>query len=265
MDKSRKSILISEREMMKDLVKGNSLCVAIAVLVTSSAAMATGPSAGGIGTVSASTSVAGAFNVGNNGSSTSYAHNRESAMATITAMKGYTSSLTPACDPNVSASASILGATKTQSAGVAHNTSTGSGTGNALSAGRADTAVSGTVGIHGVTSGYNGGKSGTHTDNLIKAGVNQGSYIAGETVSGFEAQVAYNKTFSNAPATTGIGAGSRTATVDVTGYNSGYASGANASGALENMNAAGIANIGSSGHFFGKTNLSGSTGYVSAR
>ena len=41
--------------------------------------------------------------------------------------------------------------------------------------------------------------------------------------------------------------------------------GANGSGALENLNAAGIANIGSSGYFFGKTNLSGSTGQVSAR
>ena len=133
-----------------------------------------------------------------------------------------------------------------------------------MSAGYADTATCGTVGIHGVTTGYNGGGSGKHTENLIKAGTNQGSYVAGETVSGFEAKVAYSKEYSSAPAATGTIGGTRSAAVEVSGFNSGYASGANASGALENMNAAGIANIGSSGYFFGQTNLSGSTGHVTA-
>ena len=73
----------------------------------------------------------------------------------------------------------------------------------------------------------------------------------------------YSKTYSGyAPGVT-IG-GTQSKAVEVWGANSGYASGANTSGALENMNAAGIANIGASGSYFGKTNVSGSTGYVSA-
>lgn len=245
---------------MKRIAGPIALNIVIAALFASSAAMATTPVAGGIGTVSAGTAVAGAFNVGSNGTSTSYAHNRETAMATVTATKGFTTSPAPYCDTNVSAKAGILGATKTTSDGVAYNTSTGSGTGHAVSSGHADTAVRGNVGIHGVTSGFNGGGAGTHTDNLIKAGANQGSYVSGETVSGFEAQVNYTRGFSATPAP----APSRTGTVEVAGYNSGYASGANASGALENMNAAGMANIGASGYFFGKTNLSGSTGTITA-
>ncbi len=229
----------------------------IAALLSPSAATATTPGAAGIGTASTGTAIAGTFNVGSNGTSTSYAQNKESAMATVTATKNFTTSTGPSCAPNVSASAAIQGTTKTESSGVAYNTSTGSGTGNALSSGHADTAVHGTIGIQGVTSGFNGGKSGTHTDNLIKAGPNEGSYVSGNTVSGFDAQVTYNKGYSS----TG---NSGTGTVELSGSNSGYASGANSSGALENMNAAGFANIGSSGYFFGKTNLSGSTGYVSA-
>lgn len=242
---------------MKHIAGLIAINAAIAALLSSSAAMATAPSAGGVGSVSASTAVAGSFNVGNNGTSTSFAQNKESAMATITAKKSFTTSIAPNCDRNVSANATIMGSTKTESAGVAYNKSTGSGSGSALSAGHADTAAGGAVGIQGVTSGLNVGMSGTRTDNLIKAGTNQGSYVSGETVSGFEANVSYNKAYETA-------AGSRTGKVTVTGSSTGFASGANASGALENMNAAGIANIGASGYFFGKTNLSGSTGHVTA-
>lgn len=242
---------------MKHIAGLIAMNAAIAALLSPSAALATNPGAGGIGTVSAGTAVTGSFNVGNHGTSTSYAQNKESAMASITANKSYTTSYAPNCERNVSANASILGSTKTQSAGTAYNISTGSGSGNALSAGNAGTATGGSIGIHGVTSGFNGGKSGTRTDNVIKAGNNQGSYISGETVSGFDAKVSYNKGYESTGA-------SRTGTVAATGSNSGYASGANASGALENMNAAGLANIGASGYFFGKTNLSGSTGHVTA-
>jgi len=230
---------------------------AIAALLSPMAAIATTPGAGGIGTVAVGTAVAGTFNVGSNGTSTSYAQNRESAMATITAKKNFSTSFGPSCGSSISSSAGILGATRTESAGVAYNTSTGSGTGSALSAGHADTAAQGAIGIQGVTAGFNGGGSGTHTDSLIMAGPNQGSYVSGETLSGFEAQVSYDKEYVT-------GADSRTGTVNASGYNSGYASGANASGAIENMNAAGFANIGASGYFFGKTRLSGSTGYVTA-
>jgi hypothetical protein len=242
---------------MKNIAGLIAIKAAIAALLASSAALATGPSAGGAGTVSAGTAVAGTFAVGNNGTSTSYAQNKESARATITAKDSFTPGY-----GNVKAA--VQGATRTDSAGVAYNMSTGSGSGYALSAGHADTATNGTIGIHGVSSGFNGGGSGTHSGNLIMAGPNQGSYVAGETVSGFDAQISYSKGHSSAPAPAGSIGGSRSATVEVTGSNSGYASGANASGALDNMNAAGIANIGSSGYFFGKTSLSGSTGFVTA-
>jgi hypothetical protein len=242
---------------MKNIAGFIAINAAIAALLTSSAALATAPHAGGVGTVSAGTAVAGSFGVGNNGTATSYAQNREVAKATISASRN-----AALCYPSVKAG--IQGSTRTESAGVAYNTSTGSGSGSALSAGRADTATQGSVGIHGVTSGFNGGKSGTHTENLIKAGTNQGSYISGETVSGFNAQVEYNRTSGSASAPAGSYGGGRSGAVKVAGSSDGYASGANASGALENMNAAGIANIGSSGYFFGKTNLSGSTGYKAA-
>lgn len=242
---------------MKKIAGLIAINAAIAALLASSAALATTPYAGGVGAVSAGTSVAGTFAVGSNGTSTSYAHNMESAKASITANTN-----SAFCYPNVSAA--LKGTTRTESSGVAYNMSTGSGSGHALSSGYADTATHGTVGIHGVTSGFNGGKSGTHTDNLIKAGTNQGSYVAGEAVSGFEVQVDYSRGSSSTPAPAGSYGGSRSGTVEVTGSSSGYASGANESGALENMNAAGFANIGSSGYFFGKTNLSGSTGYKAA-
>jgi hypothetical protein len=52
--------------------------------------------------------------------------------------------------------------------------------------------------------------------------------------------------------------------VSVSDEKTGYASGANASGALDGMNAAGIANIGSSGGFFAKANLGAGTGRITA-
>jgi hypothetical protein len=244
------------KQSARHIVAVNAAAVA---LLASSAAFATDPFAKGAGSVSAGTAVAGGFSVGSNGSSTSYATNSESAKATITAAKSYAPNY---CNTNVSAA--ITGGTKTESSGMAYNVSSGSGSGGALSAGHADTAVKGQIGIHGVTSGFNGGGSGTQTDNVIKAGTNQGSYVNGQTVSGFEADVHYARSSGYTTAPAGIQAPARTGSVEVSGSNTGYASGANASGALDNMNAAGVANIGASGYFFGKTNLSGSTGSVSA-
>jgi hypothetical protein len=229
------------------------------------------------GNVSVGTAINGKFAIGQNGTSSSYAHNSQAATATVNATRAYT--------PGISnINAAVSGETKSESLGKAYNISTGSGAGSALSSGFADTAVRGALSIPGVTQGFNGGGSGTHTDSLIKAGTNQGSYVTGQTVSGFEAEVKYGKTYSvtpiaapaSTPATTTATApapaplpaptagGTTTKSVNVAGSNAGYASGANTTAALEQMNAAGIANINSTGYFFGKTNLSGSTGYASA-
>lgn len=242
----------------------------MAVLLAQSAAHATHPApanAIATGNVSVGTAINGKFAIGQNGTSSSYAHNSQSASAIVNATRAYT--------PSQNAiTAAVSGETKSESLGKAYNTSTGSGTGSALSSGFADTAVRGKLNIPGVTQGFNGGGSGTHTDSLIKAGTNQGSYVSGQTVSGFEAEVKYGKTYSvapiaaPAPSATPAPAPSvgttATKSVNVAGSNEGYASGANTTAALQQMNAAGIANINSTGYFFGKTKLSGSTGYASA-
>lgn len=226
-------------------------------LLACGAALATDPHAHGKAAVSAGTAVAGSFALGANGSSTSYAHNSESARAGIHAATSHKPGYR-------SVDAAVQGTTRTESAGVAYNSSTGSGYGNALSAGHAHTATRGAIGIDGVTGGYNGGGSGTHAANLIKAGKNQGSYVDGQTVSGFEAEVHYARSGGSSHAPYGHAGGGRNAAVEVSGSSTGYASGASASGALEHMNAAGFSNIGSSGYFFGRTGVSGSTGYVTA-
>lgn len=252
-----------------------SLGTGMAVLLTHSAAFATNPAPSNAvtsGNVSVGTSIKGNFSVGQNGTSPSYAHNSQTATATVNATRAYTPSQN-------SINAIVSGQTKTESLGKAYNTSTGSGAGSAMSSGYADTAVRGRLSIPGVTQGFNGGGSGTHTDSLIKAGTNQGSYVTGQTVSGFQAEVKYGRNYSVTPVATPVPAPTTppapapapvvgtttTKSVNVAGSNEGYASGANTTAALNQMNAAGIANINSTGYFYGKTNLSGSTGYPSAR
>jgi hypothetical protein len=249
-----------------------SISAGMAVLLTHAAAHATTPAPSNAvtsGNVSVGTSIKGNFSVGQNGTASSYAHNSQTASATVNATRAYTPSQN-------GINAIVSGETKTESMGKAYNTSTGSGTGSAMSSGYADTAVRGKLNIPGVTQGFNGGGSGTHTDSLIKAGTNQGSYVTGQTVSGFQAEVKYGKNYSTTPVATPapttttpapapVVGTTTTNSVKVAGSNEGYASGANTTAALNQMNAAGIANINSTGYFYGKTNLSGSTGYPSAR
>lgn len=233
------------------------LRAAMAALLVPSAAFATDPHAFGAGAVSIGTAVSGTMALGANGSSSSYSHNAEAARATISTTRSYT--------PNhASVTAGAAGATLTKSEGVAFNKSTGAATGGAASAGFAETGTRGVVGIDGVTSGFNGGGSRTVSDNVIKAGRNQGSYVEGTTASGFEAAVGFGRNVSTAPAPAGSTGGTRTRSVEVWGSSSGYTNGATASGALQHMNAAGIANIGASGHYFGRTNAAGTTGFVPA-
>jgi hypothetical protein len=217
------------------------LAAAMAIAVTTTSvqftAFAHDPVASGTGAVSVRSTVAGGIAVGTNGASTSFAQNSEAASASVSATATHNPRFT-----NVNAG--ISGATSTSSFGTAVNVTTGYGFGSAFSTGSADTSVAGSTAIHGVTGGFNGGYAGTHTDNVVIAGPNSGSYVAGQTVSGFDTQLSY----------------SRSAGASLSAQSTGYASGANASGALEGMNAAGISNIGSSGSFFATGGLSATTG-----
>ncbi len=214
------------------------------------------PGAIGYGGINIQSGVNGNFSLGSNGTAMSYAHNSEAATAKV----GATASFMPS---SRTAAAGVSGETTSNSAGQAYNTSTGSGMGMAASYGSAATLVGGMTSIHGVTTGFNGGGSGTQTSNVIHAGTNQGSYVMGQTVSGFDAGVSYARPATTNYPVAGIGS-NRSATVSISAYNTGYASGANAMGALEGMNAAGIANIGSSGQFFGREAMSATTGMVIA-
>lgn len=206
------------------------------------------PSASGYGSINIHSGVNGNFSLGANGTATSYAQNSEAATAKVGATTSFT--------PNYSTvAAGVSGATTSDSAGQAYNISTGSGMGTAASFGSSATLVGGTTSIQGVTGGFNGGGSGTQTSNVIQAGTNQGSYVMGQTLSGFDAGVNYARTATTTFPVAGVG-GSRSSTVSLSAFNSGYASGANSMGALTGMNAAGIANIGSSGQFFGNGNMS---------
>jgi hypothetical protein len=214
------------------------------------------PGAISYGSINIQSGVNGNFSLGSNGTAMSYAHNSEAATAKV----GATASFTPSSS---TAAAGVSGETTSNSAGQAYNTSTGSGAGMAASYGSAATLVGGMTSIHGVTTGFNGGGSGTQTSNVIHAGTNQGSYVVGQTVSGFDAGVSYARPATITSPVAGIGS-NRSATVSISAYNTGYASGANAMGALEGMNAAGLANIASSGQFFGRGALSATTGVVTA-
>lgn len=220
-------------------------------------AFATEPSASGCGCVAIANTISGNLAVGKNGSSTSFAQNNEAASAKITAMTSNT--------PNYSnVSAGISGATTTDSSGKAYNVSTGSGNGTASSVGSANAAVYGNVAIHGVTTGFNGGSAFTLTNNQVDAGTNQGSYVVGQTMSGFNTQVNYTRMAESIGPKAGTTGGTHSAAVSITDQKTGYVSGANSSGKLEGMNAAGYANIGAAGQFFAKAGLAASTGVVAA-
>jgi hypothetical protein len=237
----------------KRYMKAKKLVAALAFAITTSSihstALATEPSASGIGAASVQSTVMGNFSVGTNGTATSYARNSQAATASVFASAGHTPRFN-----NVDAG--INGATTTSSFGMAYNVSTGSGLGSALSSGAADTSVAGVASIHGVATGFNGGYAGTQTGNIIFAGTSSGSYVAGQTLSGFDTQLFYSRSATAAAAPAGTAGGTRSSTVGLSTQTTGYASGANATGALEGMNAAGISNIGSSGMFFAKAGLS---------
>ncbi|GAA4016554.1 hypothetical protein GCM10022212_09680 [Actimicrobium antarcticum] len=231
--------------------------VMLTAMTLHGAAFATQPSASGSGVVAIQNVVKGNFSLGNNGTSTSFAQNKESGMAKVTASANYLP-----CYQAVNAG--ISGATETKSSGQAYNISTGSGTGSATSRGDVSAAVHGQAAIHGVTDGYNGGKSGTDTHNRIVADTNQGSAFAAGTTSGFDLALHYEKLTTTVPAQTGSTGGIRTTTVKISDKKTGYVSGATDIGKLDGMNAAGIANLGSSGDYFVRANLSASTGKVTA-
>lgn len=222
------------------------MATTLPVLFVQSSAFATDPSASGKGSVAVESTVHGSFALGKNGSASSYAINVESAAAKVNATANHTPG-------HRTVNAGITGDTETSSFGKAYNVSTGSGSGYAKSAGSADTSVQGRAKIDGVTTGFSGGHAGTETSNKIVAGTNQGSYVEGKTFSGFDTQLHYSKTSD---------AGSHGVTVS--GKAEGYAEGVNKQGALEGLNAAGIANIGATGHFFAKTGLEAQTGTATA-
>jgi hypothetical protein len=238
-------------------MKAKKLVAALAIAITTSSiqsrALATEPSASGIGVASVQSTVMGNFSVGTNGTATSYAQNTEAATASVSASASHTPRFN-----NVDAG--INGATTTNSFGMAYNVSTGSGFGSALSSGAADTSVAGVASIYGVATGFNGGYAGSQTGNIIFAGTNSGSYVVGQGLSGFDTQLSYSKSGTAAAAPAGASGGTRSSTVGVSSQTTGYASGANATGALEAMNAAGISNIGASGMFFAKGGLSAAVG-----
>ena len=238
---------------MKSTKLISSLSLAVSAIAIHSGARATQPSAAVGATVSIQNTVAGKFSVGNNGTALSSARNSEAASASVTASANNT--------PNFSAvNAAVSAATTTDSSGNAFNISTGTGSGSASSTGAASAAAQGAVAIHAVTTSFNGGFANTQTSNAIFAGTNQGSYVAGQTKAGFDVGLHYTQTAATtaAPASTsGIG---RSASVSIADQKSGYASGASVSGALDGMNAAGLANIGASGQFFVRAAMAATVG-----
>ena len=238
---------------MKSTYIITSLSLAISTIAIPLCAHATQPSAAVGAAVSIQNTVAGKFCVGNNGTALSSAHNSEAASASVSANTSHT--------PNFgNVNAAVSAATTTDSSGNAFNVSTGNGSGSAASSGTASTAALASVAIHGVTTGFNGGFASTHTDNAIIAGTNQGSYVAGQTKVGFDVGVNYGQTAAIAAAPAGTSGITQGASVNIADQKNGYVSGANVSGALKGMNAAGYANIGASGQFFARAGLAASVG-----
>ena len=238
---------------MKPTQLVTSLSFAFSAIAIHSSAQATQPSAAVGASVSIQNTVAGKFCVGSNGTSLSSARNSEAASASVSANANNT--------PNYGAvNAAVSAATTTDSSGNAFNVSTGNGSGSVTSIGTASTAAQGAVAIHGVTTGFNGGFTDTHTSNAISAGTNQGSYVAGETKAGFDVGVNYTQTAATTAAPAGTSGTGSSASVSIADQKMGYASGANVSGALDGMNAAGYANIGASGQFFVRAGLAAAVG-----
>ncbi|MEB0133940.1 hypothetical protein QN362_01200 [Actimicrobium sp. CCC2.4] len=220
------------------------LLITTASLLASASVHATEPSASASGNVAIQNTIKGNISLGTNGSSTSFARNAEAATAKVGTSANY--------QPHFrEVNASTAGQASTDSAGMAYNTSTGSGYGTASSMGSARTLIAGSTAIHGVTQGLNGGSASVQTDNRIVAGTNQGSYAEGQTKSGFDLQLHYTRNAGPS-------------SVSISDDKSGFVSAANSSGALKDMNAAGVASIGSAGQFFVRANLAGSTGSTSA-
>jgi len=244
---------------MKMNKTATTISIGIAALLIPLSVFAAGtavPTAIGYGSLNISSGVSGNFSLGSNGTAMSYAHNREAATATV----GATTSFTPSSG---TVTVGVSGQTATSSDGQAYNISTGSGAGMADSHGSAATLVIGATAIQGAATGLNSGWSGTQTNNAILAGTNQGSYVLGQTASGFEAGMTYVQPATINIPVAGIG-NNQSTTVSISSSNMGFANGKNASGALAGMNAAGIANIGSTGQFFGQGGLSAIVGPVIA-
>ena len=243
------------------------LVVAIAaVVVLQTPAFATQPGAYGNGGVVIANTISGNFAVGQNGTSTSFAQNAEAGTAKVTAMVSHTNGYG-------AVNAGIKGDTTTNSSGHAYNISSGTGNGTASSIGSVNAGVSGVVAIQGVTNGFNGGHASTQSNNQVDAATNQGSYVVGQTGSGFDTQIRYSRINESVAALVGTTGGTRSTTVIIADQKSGYAGGASrtgvvqiadSTGMLQNMNAAGLANIGASGTFFAKAGLSANTYHVSA-
>lgn len=241
---------------MKTVQITKAAVLGLATLAIHVATHATEPSAGIGGNISIGSTVHGGFNVGANGSSSSYATNSEAATVKVGAMGNYTPGFS-------TVNAGIYGDTSTQSFGKAYNVSTGSGFGGATSLGSVNTNVNGTAGIHTVTQGFNGGNAGTQSTNIIQAGTNQGSALTGQTSSGFSLDLHYAAQSSGTAAPAGSYGSASDASRSLSTQTTGYANGSNQTVSFTDLNAAGIANISSSGGFFAKTGLSTGT-YVSA-
>jgi len=204
---------------------------ATAMFCIHSAALATQPQATGSAHAAVRVATSGAMSIGSNGSALSVASSSQSAYAKTTP-----SMAQPACPPGTQGvSASVAGETATRSSGVAYNTSTGSGTGSASAAGSAGAAAQGSAGIQGLHTGNSGGSTGTYNTFNIQAVRNQGSGVQGSTASGFQTVLNFDR--SSGPT--------------VQASTTGYVTGANASGALAGMNAAGVTSIQASGYFNG--------------
>ncbi|EGF33581.1 hypothetical protein IMCC9480_3592 [Oxalobacteraceae bacterium IMCC9480] len=220
------------------------LFITTASLLASASVHATEPSASANGNVAIQNTIRGNISLGTNGTSTSFARNTEAATAKVGTSANH--------QPDFSkVNAGTSGQASTDSFSKAYNVSTGSGQGSASSTGSAGTLIAGNAAIHGVTQGLNGGNASVQTDNRIVAGTNQGSYAEGQTKSGFDLQLHYNRNAGPA-------------SVSISDDKSGFVSAANTSGALKEMNAAGMAGIGAAGQFFVRANLAGSTGSTSA-
>lgn len=220
------------------------LIITTATLLASASVHATEPRASATGVVAIQNTIRGSLVLGSNGTSSSFASNAESAFASVRTTANH--------QPNYTeVNAGTSGKAGTDSASSAYNVSTGSGKGSASSAGGASTMIDGTAAIHGVTQGFNGANASMQTNNRIVAGTNQGSYAEGQTRSGFDMKLHFDR-------------GNDASSVKVSDDKSAYVSAASSTGALTAMNAAGLANIGASGHFFARASLAGSTGTSTA-